>query len=657
MSVANDMGSPGCSLSTAARPISFGVAQGTKPCRADSARRSSHRVESKSKGQLLMGEAGSISSDTELFGHEAEPGSDRSDYVNASYISYFDGPLYIATQGPLPETVGDFWRMVWEERAQVVVMLTKEYENGRPKCHRYWPSQIGHTAMYGELCVEWQVEAHHPDDASIIARRFRLSQPTATAATVCVTHLQYVGWPDHGVPENPLGVLRLIHLARRAQAEAEQKSERGPAERIPMVVHCSAGCGRTGAFCAIDTVAEMASVDANGDTPMSDLCNPPAPAAMATSPNRHSVFTGMVPQALRSGGPSATPGTGGEPATQQGWGPGNAESSDDGRFRRSLTQWDEKPPADLHSDLVFMVVSRFRELRITMVQTLRQFVFCHEALAWMALNAGPRPIDQVIDRRLVAEWNRMNYPNLSEADCVDISLLLRGRQEMVQAMLRSEIGGTTKGGAADAVPAKSSMAGLPGGRASIDIVGGGGMPLGDDSPIASRPPAVKRSNTVGPARRGFLASMFQLVTPASGSAMDTGRTAHAPIAEEEPMAVDAADAVHMSLSMSPAPPQESPPPPPPPLPPPLATSTIHEPTGDDYFGLASARIGLQASRANPDLPVAPGGGWRWNGGGYMAAAASPRHSFYYPMAGMSDDTPPTSPAYASSTALASPSAQ
>ncbi|KAI9479189.1 protein-tyrosine phosphatase-like protein, partial [Coemansia mojavensis] len=215
----------------------------------------------------------------------------KCDYVNASYIAYFDGPLYIATQGPLPDTVNDFWLMVWEEHSRVIVMLTKEFEFGRPKCHRYWPAHVGEATMYGDLRVEFQAEAQHPDDSGVIARRFRLTRPSVSKSSMCITHLQYVSWPDHGVPENPLGVLRLQQLARQAQSEAELQAEAENLSRIPMIVHCSAGCGRTGAFCVIDT-----------------------------------------------------------------------------------------PPAELHEDRVFMVVSRFRELRITMVQTIKQFVFCHEAL-------------------------------------------------------------------------------------------------------------------------------------------------------------------------------------------------------------------------------------------------------------------------------------
>ncbi|KAJ1733644.1 glutamate N-acetyltransferase [Coemansia biformis] len=546
----------------ASRPISLGVTGNKQSHRGGRMKRSSHQAESKSKNQLLTDDADSTGSELELFG-SAAAGADKSDYVNASYISYFDGPLYIATQGPLPETVGDFWRMVWEERVHVVVMLTKEYENGRPKCHRYWPAQIGDAAIYGDLRVEWQAEAQHPDDASVVARRFRLTRPSVSNATAYITHLQYLGWPDHGAPENSLGVLRLVHLARQAQAAGEAGG--GVAARVPMVVHCSAGCGRTGAFCVIDTVMEMSRTgsgdavagavsvrasaeDADGDAHMPEASNtsePAQPLSASGTPNQLSMYTDMVPQALRSKVPHAAPHAGGDSASH-GWSPAgkvssgvtDAEGCDDRRSRRSLMHWNEEPPAEYHDDLVFMVVSRFRELRVTMVQTIRQFVFCHEALAWAALGAGPRPIEHVIDRRLVAEWNRVNYPELSEADCADVTFLLRGRQEMVQAMLSSDIGGSAKGSGSGGAAAMSSAAGSAG-RASIDVVSGSAMLTDDDNPMTSGPPAVKRSNTVGPGRRGFFASLFRPAEPAAAEASGPGASSSAAPGRQGSGAADA----------------------------------------------------------------------------------------------------------------------
>ncbi|KAJ2804282.1 hypothetical protein H4S07_004265, partial [Coemansia furcata] len=276
------------------------------------AKRSSQRVDigKKGKGSLIgdydddghhaaVDMDGSSGADVADFWSTVSAGSggdsSESDYINASYLSYFGGPLYIAAQGPLPEAMGDFWHMVWEQKSRVVVMLTKNAEHGRAKCHQYWPISLGGSMTYGEIEVVFEAEALHPDDHSVVARRLKL---TNAGSSVIVTHLQYLGWPDHGVPENPLGVLRLRQLARRAQTEAEV--EHGTGRRIPMVVHCSAGCGRTGAFCAIDTLltfAEtqpmVAGLDADGDVSMDNGDDEPAQLKQQS-------HTGPVPQALRS---------------------------------------------------------------------------------------------------------------------------------------------------------------------------------------------------------------------------------------------------------------------------------------------------------------------------------------------------------------------
>ncbi|KAJ1931995.1 hypothetical protein FBU59_006521, partial [Linderina macrospora] len=339
-----------------------------------------------------------------------------NDYVNASYISYFDGPLYIATQGPLPDTVNDFWKMVWEHHSRVIVMLTKEFEGNRPKCHHYWPAKIGESVTYDDITVQWDAEAEHPDDASVVSRRFAVTRPAESDATVYITHLQYVGWPDHGVPDNPLGVLRLRQLARRAQEEGEHQASAATgddsaaaaaaAAPMPMIVHCSAGCGRTGAFCVIDTVLSMQEKKQKASS---------------------------------------------EPQEK------SAEKESGHARHQSLGEWTDEPSQEFQKDLVFMVVMRFRELRITMVQTNRQFVFCHEALAWCALGVGPRPLERILDPRLMYEWNRSRSNGLDDNACGDLTYMLRAWQEMATMMMQTDRSTVTDGDGAETV-----------GRASID---------------------------------------------------------------------------------------------------------------------------------------------------------------------------------------------
>ncbi|KAJ2726887.1 phosphotyrosine-specific ptp2-like protein [Coemansia sp. Benny D115] len=429
------------------------------------------------------------------------------DYINASYVSYFDGPLYIATQGPLAATTADFWAMVWDHRVRVVVMLTREYDNGRPKCHRYWPQSPGSVAVYGNLRVELQAETTHPDDCTIHARRLRVTHSGSPNDALVVTQLQYDAWPDHGAPDTPLSVLRLRELARIAQGDDAL------ARNVPMVVHCSAGCGRTGAFCTIDT-ALMVDPSLNSTQRGSPAVVSAPPGKDASYGLADKSYMGVVPQALRSKSSNASLGV------RMAEGDADIATIDDDnamvaqgnpRASRSLTKWNDLPDAELRDELVYMIVSRFRELRVAMVQTVRQFVFCHEALVWVALGAGPRPLARVLDRRLVAEWNRANYAGLSEAECSDIVYQLRGRHDMLQAMLSSE--------ASSASLAAGDSAGLSGGgvlsgssgRASIDV-SGGALTIGGRGASASAAqataPVMKRSNTVGPARRGFFGSIF-----------------------------------------------------------------------------------------------------------------------------------------------------
>ncbi|KAI8080842.1 protein-tyrosine phosphatase-like protein [Gilbertella persicaria] len=259
-----------------------------------------------------------------------------SDYINASYVQYIDSDegasdarpdqvntkcvkimkecatkndqpyrRYISTQGPLPTTFNDFWQVVWEQNSRVLVMLTKEEEMNKIKCHRYWPSVVNAPTKYGDVTVVLTNETTHkvtqmnPDydneDDVVIIRDLLITKGTMQRQ---IKHLQYTGWMDFGVPDNPLGTLQIIQMADEAQASMDQVG--------PMIVHCSAGCGRSGAFCAIDTVL----------------------------------------------------------------------------YRLSHTD------SACKKDILLETISRFREQRLSMVQTLRQFVFCYEAIWWWFLGYG-----------------------------------------------------------------------------------------------------------------------------------------------------------------------------------------------------------------------------------------------------------------------------
>ncbi|CAG8499309.1 3772_t:CDS:2 [Diversispora eburnea] len=235
------------------------------------------------------------------------------DYVNASYVQA-DGcnKRYIATQGPLPSTYQDFWQVIWEQNCRVIVMLTKEHEAGRIQCDRYWGECRITPCQFGTLDLLF-ISEHTPNeengstDNSIIIRKFSLSQrnhPELPAREI--TQLHFLGWPDFGIPNSPLNILNLIETANSTLHHAAQQCE--PFQKIgPMVVHCSAGCGRTGAYCTIDTVLSMFANNKNLDT---------------------------------------------------------------------------------NKDIIQETVAKFREQRLSMVQTLRQYVFCYEAVLWKLIGAA-----------------------------------------------------------------------------------------------------------------------------------------------------------------------------------------------------------------------------------------------------------------------------
>ncbi|KAF6780423.1 hypothetical protein AHF37_00137 [Paragonimus kellicotti] len=232
-----------------------------------------------------------------------------SDYINANYIDGYQRPkAYIATQGPLPETFYDFWRMVWEQNSYVIVMMTKLEERARVKCDQYWPSRG--TETFSDVYVTQLKECTLPtytvtinetaEFAYYTLRTFTLKRLNADSnlVTDCTTqngppeqrsdtreikHFQFTAWPDYGTPDHPQPLILFIrrvtqmraHILHQLQQErlanGESLSTRGlysgsepsklnglnlAGEIGPTIVHCSAGVGRTGAFIVIDSQLE-----------------------------------------------------------------------------------------------------------------------------------------------------------------------------------------------------------------------------------------------------------------------------------------------------------------------------------------------------------------------------------------------------------------
>uniref|UniRef100_A0A3Q2V266 Receptor-type tyrosine-protein phosphatase S n=1 Tax=Haplochromis burtoni TaxID=8153 RepID=A0A3Q2V266_HAPBU len=164
-----------------------------------------------------------------------------SDYINSNYIDgYRKQNAYIATQGSLPETFGDFWRMLWEQRSATIVMMTKLEERSRVKCDQYWPTRGTETYGLIQVTLLDTVEL-----ATYCVRTFALFKNGSSEKRE-VRQFQFTAWPDHGVPEHPTPFLAFLRRVKACN----------PPDAGPMVVHCSAGVGRTGCFIVIDAMLE-----------------------------------------------------------------------------------------------------------------------------------------------------------------------------------------------------------------------------------------------------------------------------------------------------------------------------------------------------------------------------------------------------------------
>jgi protein tyrosine phosphatase len=347
------------------------------------------------------------------------------DYINASYIQPSgSNKRYIATQGPLPATYDDFWSAIWEQDVRVIVMLTAESEGGQLKCHPYWKErEYGPIKLkpLSEKKASLDIDKHRADSAvpptsaqmgeagrrranttttmetstpaaqalptqsetpHVMIRKFALSHTSHPFAPIReITQLHFSSWPDFGAPAQPAHLLALVELAnvmQRAALPMETASVTGSrrvsdkmplswhdepeadAQPRPMMVHCSAGCGRTGTFCTVDTVIDMlkrqrfrrssaaSKQDYQGDIAMSGTDEPVSPR----TPKRMEAPTFTPSTRRRTSQPSLP---------------------DD-------TTWMN----DDNIDLIEKTVDDFRHQRLSMVQSLRQYVLCYESiLEWV----------------------------------------------------------------------------------------------------------------------------------------------------------------------------------------------------------------------------------------------------------------------------------
>ncbi|OQE13924.1 hypothetical protein PENFLA_c042G00893 [Penicillium flavigenum] len=275
--------------------------------------------------------------------------SGACDYVNANHISAeLTNRKYIATQAPVPDTFDDFWRVVWEQDVRLLVSLTAEVERGQIKCHRYWES-----GKYGPFEVKAYSEKHikieskgGPIDPTagspkatdrldgtnenpvITVRNFSICHTSFPFEPLRdITQLQYPYWPDFGTTSQPTHLLHLIEQCNkviRATSNSSFSMEQAePKGQRPVLVHCSAGCGRTGTFCTVDSVLDM--------------------------------LKRQRAQAAGGGGLDQNP--------------------------SGSSEW----IGDSNLDLIAKTVEDFRRQRPSMVQNLSQYALCYESvLEWLA---------------------------------------------------------------------------------------------------------------------------------------------------------------------------------------------------------------------------------------------------------------------------------
>ncbi|XP_036751753.2 tyrosine-protein phosphatase non-receptor type 13 isoform X10 [Manis pentadactyla] len=185
------------------------------------------------------------------------PLGDDSGYINASFIKIPVGKeefLYIACQGPLPTTVGDFWQMIWEQKSTVIAMMTQEVEGEKIKCQRYWPDTLGKTTIVSNRLRLALVSMQQAQ--GFVVRAMTL-EDIQTGEVRHISHLNFTAWPDHDTPSQPDDLLTFISYMRHIHRSG------------PITTHCSAGIGRSGTLICIDVVLGLIGQDLEFD--ISDL--------------------------------------------------------------------------------------------------------------------------------------------------------------------------------------------------------------------------------------------------------------------------------------------------------------------------------------------------------------------------------------------------
>jgi protein tyrosine phosphatase len=173
----------------------------------------------------------------------------EDDYINANFVDPVGTPTcYICSQAPLPNTFGDFWNVVWYYGSRIILMLCSETENGQPKCDRYWPARVGASERHGDFKIVCVAE---DKPGAYVLRTFDVSN-ALNGEVRRVYQYHYLDWPDFGVPADGLSMIDMLRAVDKVNARFPEDDGRFP----PVVIHCSAGIGRTGTLIAVHTVLE-----------------------------------------------------------------------------------------------------------------------------------------------------------------------------------------------------------------------------------------------------------------------------------------------------------------------------------------------------------------------------------------------------------------
>ncbi|KAL5615269.1 uncharacterized protein BROUX77_001106 [Berkeleyomyces rouxiae] len=370
-------------------------------------------------------------------------GKVECDYINASYVkSSRSNKRYIASQGPLPGTCDDFWSVIWDQDIRLIVNLTAESERGLIKCHTYWkeknygpiqvklvtsnvmsldldsltrgdiPSKINRARARARANTTMSFESNPNANSNGAATSGDDESTTAIIRYFAISHtgfpwkpirevvqLHYTGWPDLGAPAQPAHLLALVEMANilnRQVSRLESSPSIDPSTTWqdeaeldtcprPILVHCSAGCGRTGTFCTVDSVIDMmkrqrlTSMDILGGRAPADTAATAVAAAMGINAPNSPRSSAAAMRSISSVFGSPTSAT------------SRQRSSSTSRRGSSVVTPVVYPPLDTmwmgdeSVDLICETVADFRHQRVSMVQTPRQYGLCYEAvMEWIS---------------------------------------------------------------------------------------------------------------------------------------------------------------------------------------------------------------------------------------------------------------------------------